>query len=134
MSRSAGVPPSSWDPRQVLGLEGEACAVEALEARRYAILDRRVRTRFGEIDIVARDGSTLVFVEVKTRGGVAFGLPEDAITWRKRQRLERLAEAYLAAKGLRGMACRFDVVSVIWRRGEGPLVEVFQNAFDVERR
>jgi putative endonuclease len=131
MSPPADAPLPSRDPRQQLGLDGERCAAGALLARGYVILARRYRTRFGELDIVARDGDTLVFVEVKTRRGTAFGQP---VTWRKRRRLSRLAEAYVAAARLHHVAQRFDVVSVIWQDGSGPVVEVFPNAFDVESR
>lgn len=128
------VAPPMSDPRHQLGLDGEQSAVDALVALGYAILARRYRTRFGELDIVARDHDTLVFVEVKTRTGEAFGQPEDAVTWHKRRRLARLAEAFLADARLGDVQCRFDVVSVIWREGAGPVVEVFPNAFDVESR
>jgi putative endonuclease len=126
--------PPMADPRHQLGFDGEQCAVDALVARGYAILARRYRTRLGELDIVARDQDTLVFVEVKTRSGESFGQPEDAVTWRKRQRLARLAESFLVDARLGDVACRFDVVSVIWRERAGPVVEVFPNAFDVESR
>jgi putative endonuclease len=126
--------PSCSDPRQQLGLDGEQCAVETLIALGYVILARRYRTRFGELDIVARDGTTLVFVEVKARRGVAFGQPEDAVHWRKRQRLARLAEAFLAEARLLDVPCRFDVVAIVWHDGRAPDVQVFRHAFDVETR
>ncbi len=125
-------PPSSSDPRQQLGLDGEQCAVEALTALGYVILARRYRTRFGELDIIARDADTLVFVEVKARRGVAFGQPEDAVHWRKRRRLARLAAAFLAEARLPHVPCRFDVVAIVWQDGRAPAVQVFKHAFDVE--
>jgi putative endonuclease len=129
---SPSAPPRSLDPRQQLGLDGEQCAVDALMAQGYVILARRYRTRFGELDIVAREGDTLVFVEVKARRGVAFGLPEDAIHWRKRRRLARLAEAFLTEARLLDVPCRFDVVAIVWHDGRAPDVQVFRHAFDVE--
>ena len=125
-------PPLSTDRRQQLGLDGEQCAVDALVARGYVILARRYRTRFGELDIVARDGETLVFVEVKARRGVTFGQPEVAVHWRKRRRLTRLAESFLAEGKLHHVACRFDVVGVVWQDGQAPDVQVFRHAFDAE--
>lgn len=125
-------PPRTPDPRQQLGLDGEQCAVEALLAQGYVILARRYRTRFGELDIVAREGDTLVFVEVKARRGMAFGLPEDAVHWRKRRRLARLAEAFLAEARLLDVPCRFDVVAIVWHDGRAADVQVFRHAFDVE--
>jgi len=125
-------PPSSRDPRQQLGLDGEQCAVETLVTLGYVILARRYRTRFGELDIVAREGETLVFVEVKARRGVAFGQPGDAVHWRKRRRLARLAEAFLAEAHLLEVQCRFDVVAIVWQDGRAPDVQVFRHAFDAE--
>jgi putative endonuclease len=123
---------TSPDRRQQLGIDGEHLAVQALVARGYVVLARRYRTRFGELDIVARDGDTLVFVEVKARRGVAFGHPGDAVHWRKRRRLGRLARAFIAEARLHHLPCRFDVVAIIWQDGCAPDVQVFRQAFDVE--
>ena len=112
-----------------LGISGENLACDALARRGYAILARRYRTRVGEIDIVARDGETLVFVEVKTRTSGNFGVPAEAVTWRKRRRVVTMARWYLTEKGLHGCLCRFDVVTVLCRRGFLPVVEVVKNAF-----
>lgn len=121
------------DPRQQLGLDGEQLAADALVARGYVVLARRYRTRFGELDIIARDDDTLVFVEVKARRGVAFGQPGDAVHWRKRRRLARLADAFIAEAGLQHLPCRFDVVAIIWQDGCAPDIQLFRHAFDVER-
>jgi putative endonuclease len=114
-----------------LGLSGEILARDALARQGYAILATRYRTRVGEIDIVARDGDTLVFVEVKTRTSEDFGLPAEAITWRKQRRLVTMARWYLTEKRLHGCLCRFDVVTVLCRPGLAPVVEVVKNAFMV---
>ncbi|MGE3578324.1 MAG: YraN family protein [Vicinamibacterales bacterium] len=118
------------DPRQTLGILGEELACEALTRRGYAILARRFRTRLGEIDIVARDGDTLVFVEVKTRQGGAFGDGAEAVGPRKQQKLGTMALLYLARHRLVDVPVRFDVVAV--RVGESGTrrVDVFQQAFD----
>src|SRR6266545_7454343 len=105
------------DARVQLGKLGEDCACRELERRGYVILERRYRTRRGEIDIVATDGGVLVFVEVKARRGTAFGAPAEAVTWHKQRKLLQLAAAYIAAKRLPEVPCRFDVVSVSWPRG-----------------
>ena len=85
----------------------------------------------GELDIVARDGDTLVFVEVKARRTVAFGAPEEAVTWRKRRKLQVMAGDFLARSRLHDVPCRFDVVSVSFAGRVGsPRVEVFRQAFD----
>jgi putative endonuclease len=119
------------NPRVQLGKLGEDCACRELGRRGYVILERRYRTRFGEIDIVATDGGVLVFVEVKARRGTAFGVPAEAVTWHKQRRLLQLAAAYLAAKRLAEVPCRFDVVSVSWPSGATtPRVELLKRAFD----
>jgi putative endonuclease len=82
------------------------------------------------LDIVAQDGKTMVFVEVKTRTGTVFGEPEDAITGLKRRRMAQIALDYLARHGLLERPCRFDVVCVAFREGQ-PVIDVYQNAFDV---
>jgi len=112
-----------------LGISGEKLAGETLERQGYEILATRYRTRVGEIDIVARDGATLVFVEVKTRTSADFGTPSEAVTWRKQRRIVTMARWYLTEKRLHGCLCRFDVVTVLCRRGGAPVVEVVKNAF-----
>jgi putative endonuclease len=108
---------------------GEDLACRELERRGYAVLARRYRRRRGELDIIAREGSTIVFVEVKARGGRRFGEAVEAITARKRRRIVALAAEYLARYGLTGRPCRFDVVSV-HVEDSGPVVDVIRNAFD----
>jgi putative endonuclease len=121
------------DHRQTLGKRGEDLACEELERRGYVILDRRFRTRCGELDIVARDGKTLVFIEVKARSGSSFGSPFEAVTSQKRQRLSAMAESYLLVRRLSGVACRFDVVSILENQS-GHTVELVRGAFDMEPR
>lgn len=120
------------DPRQELGLEGEDAAVRELERRGYAIVARRYRTRLGELDVVARDGAVLVFVEVKTRKTSPFGDGLDAITFDKRRRVVRMAREFLWCHGLDDAPCRFDVVAID-ARGVGPerrlVAEVIVDAF-----
>lgn len=100
-----------------LGLDGEAAASVHLERAGMRIIDRRWRCRHGELDIVALDGQTLVFVEVKTRRGLTFGHPFEAITPLKVQRLRRLAGLWLEQSGQRGAVgahgVRMDAVGVI---------------------
>ncbi|HKC56191.1 MAG TPA: YraN family protein, partial [Vicinamibacterales bacterium] len=84
------------DRRQILGISGEDLACDELRRRGYAILDRRYRTRFGEIDIIARDGDTIVFVEVKARLTDDFGGAAAAITAWKQRRVARMAVDYIA--------------------------------------
>jgi putative endonuclease len=113
-----------------LGERGEDAAVRFLKRRRYRILGRRVDTRHGEIDIVAVDGRTVVFVEVKTRESGEAGHPSEAIDERKQRRLTGAALAYLRAQGLLEYAARFDVVAVTWPAGSRrPGIEHYQSAF-----
>jgi putative endonuclease len=114
--------------RVVLGKTGEDLACRELERRGYAIVARRHRCRGGELDIIARDGPALVFVEVKARDGHAFGGAAEAVTWQKQQRIVRLASEYVLRHHLSGASCRFDVVSIQFDEGR-PVIEVFQNAF-----
>jgi putative endonuclease len=115
--------------RIALGKTGEDLACRELERRGYAILARRYRGRSGELDIIARDGPTIVFVEVKARETCAFGAPADAVTPVKRRRIVRLALNYLMRHHLTAASCRFDVVAITFDAAP-PRVELFQNAFD----
>jgi putative endonuclease len=123
-SRRPEVPP---------GREGEAVAARFLEGRGMEIVARNLRSRLGEIDLIARDGPALVFVEVKTRVGPSAVPPQAAVDARKRLRLARLALDYLAREWLGDLACRFDVVAVTLDPAGGPpRVEHFPGAFTVE--
>jgi putative endonuclease len=115
--------------RVSLGKVGEDLACQELQRRGYEILARRYRRRRGELDIVARDGHTVVFVEVKARSGAAFGSGREAVTSIKRGRIVRIARDYLARHRLGGCPCRFDVVSIQFDAGE-PAIDIISNAFD----
>ena len=98
--------------RQGLGRTGERLAAEALMSNGYSILERNFRCRLGEIDLVAEEEQDLVFVEVKARRGVASGLPEDALTIRKRRKLIEVASYYLDLHACSDRSWRIDVVAV----------------------
>ena len=119
----------SNDARQNLGKLGEDLACAELERRGYAVLARRYRTRFGEIDIIARDNDVTVFVEVKARTGDEFGGGAAAVTGWKQRRITQMAVDYLSRHRLHDRPCRFDVV-VIDLTGESSRVEVYAHAFD----
>jgi len=112
-----------------LGRTGEDLACAELRRRGYAILDRRYRTRSGELDIVARQGRTLVFVEVKTRASPRFGTPLEAVTAAKRRQVVAMAADYLARRRPGGSLCRFDVAAVTFDEGGRPAVEIVTDAF-----
>ena len=117
------------DARQILGKLGEDLACAELERLGYAILDRRYRTKFGEIDIVASDAGTTVFVEVKTRVGEQFGGGAEAITTWKQRRLTQMAVDYLARHRLHDRPCRFDVVAIDMDDGRAR-IQVYAHAFE----
>lgn len=115
-----------------IGRRGERIARRFLRWRRgYNIIERNWRRPgFGELDIVALDGQTLVFVEVKTRRADALAVPEDAITPDKQQRMRRLAQAFTAQYGLDHLTCRFDVLAVTVRPWPRPgRVTHYKDAF-----
>lgn len=99
------------------GRHGEQLATDHLEARGYRILDRNWRCSQGELDLVAEDDGTLVFVEVKTRSGIGFGDPAEAVTPRKLARIGRLAGAWCAEHRPRSRRMRVDVVGIVVRPG-----------------
>jgi putative endonuclease len=117
-------------PHCALGKTGEDLACEELLRRGYAILDRRYRTRRGELDIVALDGLTLVFVEVKTRASTRCGGPLDAVTPAKCRRIAAMAADYQLRRRLQTRVCRFDVVAVTFDEEGRPAVQIVPNAFD----
>ena len=114
--------------RQRRGAKGEDLAVHFLRRQGFEILERNARVGRGEIDIVARDGDTIVFVEVKTAGGQTFGPPETWITRRKRKAIVRAALQYLADRNLEREDCRFDLV-LVERRGASVVTRHVKHAF-----
>jgi putative endonuclease len=118
-------------PPQSLGQRGERAAARYLRGLGYKIVARGQRAVVGELDIIAVDGRTVVFVEVKTRQGTDGGHPADAVHPEKQRRLTRTALAWLKRHGLLGHACRFDVVAVTWPPGQRrPWIEHFKSAFE----
>ena len=112
-----------------MGRRGEAVAAQFLRKQGMQVVAQNVRCPLGEIDLVARDGATLVFVEVKSRSGGAYGLPQEAVTRAKQRRLTRLAWWYLKTHRLQEHPARFDVVAVTWQ-GTDPQVTWIANAFE----
>ena len=96
-----------------LGLSGEEAAVGFLRKKKFDIIRRGFRFHRGEIDIIAYDRETLVFIEVKTRRNLDCGLPEEAVTPAKQAQIRRVAEAFLAVSHLEAAPCRFDIVSLL---------------------
>ncbi len=113
-----------------LGKSGEDLACGELQRQGYTIVARRYRTRYGEIDIVARDGPTIVFIEVKARTSDHYGEPAESVTLYKQARITAMAEDFIARRGLSGAPCRFDVVAVSFGPAGKLELEVFKGAFD----
>jgi len=116
--------------RQKLGQRGEELAAQALTREGYKIVARNYRTPLGEIDIIARQGKKLIFVEVKTRKGLNFGEPQEGVSFSKQARLKKVAGYYLKQKGLLESPVRFDVVAITWQT-EGPKIEIIPDAFGI---
>ena len=113
-----------------LGKKGEELAITQLRALKYKILERNFKCRLGEIDIIARDRSTLVFIEVKTRATRDFGGPAVAVHERKQRQLSKVALTYSNQKKLFDVPARFDVVAVELIP-PAPRIEIIRNAFEL---
>lgn len=112
-----------------LGRKGEDAAAEFLKKKGYLIVRTNYRTPLGEIDIIAKDGDVVVFVEVKTRADDSFGHPYEAVTSRKREKMRRVALCFL--KGLKKeVPARFDVLSIRLEDGRNVITHI-PDAFDV---
>ncbi len=98
-----------------LGKKGEDIAADYLRNKGFKIIARNYRDKFGEIDIIAKDRSTWVFVEVKTRHSIRFGLPEEAVTMTKQRQIIRVASNYLLRHQLLDEPVRFDVIAIIMK-------------------
>ena len=121
---------SRFRPTKSLGDRGEEAAARYLRGRGYKIVARHDRAVLGELDIVAVDGRTVVFVEVKTRASQEAGHPAEAVDRDKQHRLSRMALAYLRRHELLECASRFDVVAVTWPPGtQTPAIEHIAGAF-----
>ena len=113
--------------RTRFGNWGEEYARRFLEQKGYSIIEAKYRGQYGEIDIVAREGNCLVFVEVKSRRSRAFGRPEESVTTAKKQKLVQTAQEYVQEKGHEGKEWRIDVVG-IEAGGVRPRVQLIRNA------
>lgn len=114
-----------------IGQLGETLACQYLFRQGYRIILRNYRTKLGEIDIIAEEQGTLVFVEVKARRGHKCGHPFEAVTSAKCRQISKAALLYLAENGREGQAARFDVVAISFAGGAVPVIELVKNAFDL---
>ncbi|ACK42804.1 MULTISPECIES: YraN family protein [Dictyoglomus] len=113
-----------------IGKLGEDFTVEFLSSRGFIVLERNYKVSFGEIDIIARKGDILIFVEVKTRRNLDFGMPVESVSFEKQNRIKKIAEIYVKNKQLRFKEIRFDIMSIILSpKGEVLNWEYLPNAF-----
>ncbi len=124
-----GTLPAMTQAKDAVGAYGERVALGHLLAQHMVLLDRNWRGAAGELDLVLRDGDTIVFCEVKTRRGNRFGEPVEAVVAAKVRRMRRLAAQWLAESGVRPERVRFDVVSVRPQRSGRAHVEHLRGAF-----
>lgn len=122
--------PRASSAKDRLGRVGERAAVRYLKRKGYRVLSRNERFARGELDIVALDGETLVFVEVKTRRSGQDGGPVGAVTPAKQRTILALSDAYVARHRLHDRARRFDIVALVWPDGGKPTMEHLVDAFD----
>ena len=116
--------------RQDLGKWGEDLALKKVKKLGYKCIARNYRCPLGEMDLIARDGETLVFVEIKTRRGRSLEYAKESVNQRKRRQLSKVALAYMKANGCAECKARFDVVVINLDGGEQE-IEVIRNAFDL---
>jgi putative endonuclease len=122
-------------PVEALGKRGERAAVKHLKRQGYIILHRGYRILGGELDIVAVDGRTVVFIEVKTRTSHDAGHPAEAVDENKQKQIAQLALAYLRRYQLLDCSARFDVIAVTWSdRQKQPTIQHIKNAFEAPGR
>mgnify|MGYP000862664561 FL=1 len=115
---------------KILGGQGENCAAAYLRKKGYRILEQNYSTRSGEIDIIAENGETLVFVEVKTRSSLRYGTPAEAVNFRKRNKIIQTASWYLRQRHMEYRPCRFDVIE-IYATGGLWTVRQIEGAFEL---
>jgi putative endonuclease len=114
---------------QALGRSGEEIACRHLRGKNYEIIARGFRMFRGEIDIIARDGATLVFIEVKARADESHGRPEESVTPAKQRQIRRIAQGYLVAHPCPDVDCRFDVIAILFGGPDDCRLEHFIDAF-----
>jgi len=114
------------------GKRNEQLAAEFLRKHGYRILEKNYRCKTGEIDIIAKDNTTICFVEVKARNSQAFGLPQEAVGKHKQKQISIAALNYLSSKKLFAKSARFDVVSILWE-GNLPVFSLIKDAFELEQ-
>ena len=112
-----------------LGKAGEEIALKFLKEKGFEIIEQNYRYGHGEIDIIAKDGEIIVFIEVKTRKNLEFGPPEMSVTKNKQRQIRKIAGAYLLEKNIKDVDCRLDVVAILLNKNLPPEINHIENAF-----
>ena len=116
--------------RLSLGDRGEMAACVFLKDKGYEILEKNYKCKLGEIDIIARRNGRIAFIEVKTRTSVQFGMPQESVHFQKQEKIFKLAQWYLKEKKLEKIPVAFDVVAVLWEKGQTPMMRLIADAFE----
>ena len=116
--------------KRELGEKGEELALRFLKKKGYRLIEKNYVCKMGEMDIIAKEKDTLVFIEVKTRTSTEFGPPQLAVNSRKQRQLSKVALNYLNEKQLKDVKARFDVVAILLRQ-KGEEIELIRDAFDL---
>lgn len=119
---------SDYPMNKQIGRKGEQLALKFLKSRNYEILEQNFRVKQGEIDIIAEYGQKVVFIEVKTRTGTTYGLPQESVTKQKLQRLKKLARIYMSKHDYQNKCFRIDIISIQLRKsGEVAQIDHIEN-------
>jgi len=116
--------------KKKIGQKGENLAFAYLQNLGYKVLERNYRCKLGEVDIIALDNDTLVFIEVRTRSSLDFGLPQESINRRKRHQISKVALEYMTRKKLKNTPARFDVVAISLEPGKEK-IDLIKDAFEL---
>lgn len=115
--------------RKRLGAAGEEAALSYLMRQGYRLLEKNYRCRLGEIDLIAEDGESVVFIEVKTRSNLLFGVPQEAVDHSKQKKIRRIAQHFLLSRGLEEKPVRFDVIAVLYSETGDFVIEHLKSVF-----
>jgi len=117
--------------RLPLGERGEIAACGFLKEQGYEILERNYKCKLGEIDVIARRTGRLAFIEVKTRTSSQFGTPQEAVDFKKQEKISKIARWYMKEKKFEKVPAAFDVVAILWKDGQAPEIHLITDAFEL---
>ena len=120
--------------RSSLGERGETAACGFLKDHGYEILEKNYKCKLGEIDVIARRQGRLAFIEIKTRTSAQFGTPQEAVDFRKQEKIFKVAQWYLKERKSLKSPVAFDVVAILWKEGQSPEIRLIADAFEKESK